>query len=353
MAAQNLTHNYNLVDRPLPKTFEFLINGGVRLTDTHDNYWVLPIESTVLMHMTTSGRLDWDQWASQLQTIPHGRRVFVDNSYDPVRLTDSEIHQVLDFVADRVAGSHPLFLSSRASHHVNPVDRIVYFPFCFLRHYTPPLAQTRARRMGCLNRQNTPFRPWLMHLLLSQGLIDARRDVYSVCFTSPYDDVSYADVAGWLGQGPEVNEIIRGYPPRIATHPDGWSNEVRSALHPAWYTAIAIVNETEPGDLTLVSEKTLKAIVSQSCWTSYMHEDGYTLLQDFGFEPSFFPEHAQDRDCQPILDICRRLDTESVAMDYRQQHLGQIMHNYEWFGNGFGPWFDQWLPKFQKLIAHS
>lgn len=340
--------------RPLPdniETWEFCSNGTIHQTGTHDGYWVLPEHSVVLMHMTTSGRIDYDAWTRQLDHIPRGRRVFVDNSYDPVVMKDEDILDLLDFIASVLPGSEPVFLSSRCQHYIDPVPGIVYFPFCFLRNYAAPLDQPRQRRMGCLNRQNTPFRPWLMHNLLSQGLLDSDRDVYSVCFTSPYDDVSYADVASWLGQGPEINNIIRGYPPRMSTHDDGWPNEVRSALHPAWYTGVTIVTETEPGDLTLVSEKTLKAIVANCCWTSYMSETGYALLEEFGFQPRFFPEHAQDRDIQPILDICTVIDTEARAMEYRMEHIAQIQHNADWFDLGSGPWLDAWLPKFHNSIG--
>jgi hypothetical protein len=59
------------------------------------------------------------------------------------------------------------------------------------------------------------------------------------------------------------------------------------------------------------------------------------------------------------------LDTEAVAVDYRNQFLHQIDHNAKWYGNSAelveqhkilqsqmaSPWYSRWFPKFQQSIS--
>ena len=144
-------------------------------------------------------------------------------------------------------------------------------------------------------------------------------------------------------------------PSKIATHPDDFYNDW-TTHHPAWHTAIAIITETDVGDATMVTEKTMKGIMSKSCWSSYMADSGYQLLEAFGFEPRLFADHASYTDIDPILNICRTFDTESAAMDYYHSKLNVIEHNFEWYGglggstHKIGPWADIFLPKFQARL---
>lgn len=337
----------------LPPAFDLRQPGKIFVNDAPECYRILPSDSIVLMGMTLMGTIDMESWQQQLKQIPHAKWIFVDNSYDPVKLSDDGIAIVLGLIKECYPEARIFFLSSNCRHYLSPINGVVYFPYCFFNIYEPSDNRVRSRRMGCLNRNNTPHRPWLMHNLLSQGLIDQDRDVYSVCFTSPYDTTSYSDVAGWLGQSPEFNQIFRQYPPHMATHPDGAANDVFTVRHPAWHTAVTIITETEAGDLTMVTDKTIKGMISDCCWTAYMGESGYRLLEEFGFEPRFFSQHAQGTDVAPILEICRVLDTESRAMDYREQKLSQIKHNHDWYTGPYGPWFQLWNPKFQKYIFGS
>jgi hypothetical protein len=308
--------------------------------------------------------VDFDSWEHQVKQLPLGYRFFIDHSYDPVKISNSDILCLLDLIKTHHPGSDPVFLSSKCDHYFAEIPGVVYFPYFFFSNFKNLPVQPRSKRIGCLNRNNTPHRPWLMHNLLSRGLLDQGRDIYSVSFASPYDLASYTDVDGWL-QHTQVNHLLRQYPPQIATNPDGFPNDVSTVDHPAWHTAVTVVTETEPGDCTMISEKTSKAIVANCCWTAYMSESGYQLLEAFGFAPRFFEQHAEGTNIDPIIDICSTLDTEAVAVDYRNQFLHQIDHNAKWYGNSAelveqhkilqsqmaSPWYSRWFPKFQQSIS--
>ena len=83
-----------------------------------------------------------------------------------------------------------------------------------------------------------------------------------------------------------------------------------------------------------------------------MSEAGYRVLEELGFEPRFFAEHASENNIEPIKQICRQFDTESVAMDYRQSQIHKINHNFEWFSKGpvLGPWYNKYQPKLQREL---
>lgn len=206
--------------------------------------------------------------------------------------------------------------------------------------------------MGCLNRRNAAHRVWLMHHLLEQGLIDYAKDIFSVRFTCQFTD-SYYDVDPLVGCD-WFNQAQMQWPRAMATHPDNFPSDY-SIRHPAWHTGIAIITETEPGLHTIICEKTAKGILSKSCFTVYMADVGYRVLEDLGFLPRFFAKHAENFDIEPILSICRDIATESQAMEYREQCLAQIEHNFDWFAFDQGPlqsrpWFVRFQPKLQQAL---
>jgi hypothetical protein len=191
-----------------------------------------------------------------------------------------------------------------------------------------------------------------MHSLLSEKLIDTDRDIYSVGFANPYNLTAYGDVGAFIEARSDLNDEIKKYPPQVATHPDNFPNDY-TIQHPAWHTAIAVVTETHPGEKTLISEKTAKAIISKSCFSIYMSEAGYRVLEELGFEPRFFADHASETNIEPIKQICRQFDTESAAMDYRQSQMDKINHNFEWFSKGpiLGPWYNKYQSKLQRELG--
>jgi hypothetical protein len=310
--------------------------------------------------------VDFSSWEHQVKQLPTGYRFFINHSYDPVKISNNDILCLLDLIKFHHPGSDPVFLSSKCDHYFVEIPGVVYFPNFFFYNFSNQFPSVRSKRIGCLNRQNTPHRPWLMHNLLSQGLLDQRRDIYSVSFASPYDLDSYTDVDGWLQHPQKVNHLLQQYSPQIATNPDGFPNDVNTINHPAWHTAVTVVTETESGNRTMISEKTPKAIAANCCWTVYMGESGYRLLEEFGFAPRFFEQHAEGTNIDPIMRVCSTLDTESVAADYRNQFLNQIDHNAKWYGNNIelgaqhkkilqsritSPWYSRWFPKFQQSIS--
>ena len=192
-----------------------------------------------------------------------------------------------------------------------------------------------------------------MHHLLDKKLIDPQRDVYSISFTNytNVDDKTYNDVDSHIGIN-WFNQAQRQWPTKIQTHPDNFPNDY-SIDHPAWHTGIVIITETEPLPCVIISEKTAKGILSKSCFSVYMDEVGYRVLEDLGFQPRFFPEHAEKFNIDPLIDICQTITTEQQALEYRNLHLDKINHNFEWFAYKQGEIQQRpWWPKYQsKLLA--
>lgn len=326
-------------------------------------YTILPDDSVILMNvpMTMPGAT-WEQTHQQLkllieQNITAGY-IFVDVSYDPVRFSNREIQQQLSQLSTYFPSSKVVFLSSRVQHWYDNISNILYVPyFMYIRHWYHA-AKIRAGRIGCLNRNNTPHRIWLMHNLLKQGLLDQQCDVFSISFANIYTG-ERPIISNWLGiNAPyDIDYEISQWPDSVASHPDGFPNDF-STDHPAWNTGIAVITETEVGYATMLTEKTWKAIRSSCCWTSYMSDEGYQFLEQIGFEPRFFKEHASFNNIEPIVDICKTISTEAAALDYYHSKINQIKHNFEWSGgdnpdsfvNFSTPWHQRFLPEFNRRL---
>lgn len=187
-----------------------------------------------------------------------------------------------------------------------------------------------------------------MHNLLSQGLIDHDRDIFSMAFANVYDqDRMDNKIDGWLGRGnTDYNTLIAQYPNSIATVPDNFPND-HGTRHPAWHTAITIVTETECDDLGIITEKTAKALSARCCWIAYTGSDCIRVLTSLGFETQLFDQHATGCNIDPIVQVCRNLDTESAAMDYYNLKLPQIEHNKQHLEHG---WLTQYVPKLKQAL---
>lgn len=340
------------------RVFDFLNSNGVQeIIGINNAYRMLPDNSIVLMGTpyTTIDRTSWADYYQNLQTLKdqsiNDTFVFIDAAWDPVLISNQDSIDNLSATKEFFPGAKVAVLSSRCQNWFDNIPGVIYYPYFGAIVYNTYTPRPRAGRIGCLNRQNSPHRLWLMHSLLTEKLIDSDRDIYSVGFTNPYDLTAYGKIDGFVGYEKQLklDEEIRKYPPQIATHPDNFPNDY-TTNHPAWHTGIAVVTETHPGKDTIISEKTAKAIISKSCFSIYMSEAGYRVLEALGFEPRFFANHASETNIEPIKQICRQFDTESAAMDYRESHMHKINHNAEWFSHGslLGPWYDQYKLKFQQ-----
>jgi len=316
---------------------------------------LLPEDHIILGNTPFNGWPDWDSFVSACHSlskqISPPTWVFVDASWDPVMSTNHTLTQYIEGLKEIFPKSKVCMLSANACHFYDNLPGCVYLPY-FLMHNTHGELNYRpkAGRIGCLNRRNALHRIWLMHHLLDQRLIDPQRDIYSIRFTDmnsgAYQDVDYLlNITGF-------NQLQQQWPTQIQTHPDGFPNDY-SIDHPAWHTGIVIITETEPTPCVMMTEKTAKGILSKSCFSVYMGEAGYKVLEDLGFEPRFFSTHAEEYNIDPILDICRNITTEQQALEYRNLHLDKINHNFEWFAYGQGNLNQRpWWPKYQlKLNA--
>ena len=340
------------------RVFDFVNPECVREIEGPNNaYRLLPDNSIVLMGTpyTIVDRYSWASYYKNLKILTdqsiNDTWVFIDAAWDPLLISTPDCIEHLAATSEFFPGAKVVVLSSRCQNWFDDIPGLIYYPYFATVIYEGYTPRPRAGRIGCLNRQNSPHRLWLMHSLLSENLIDPTRDIYSVGFTNPYDLTAYGKIDGFVGYEKRLNldEEIQKYPPQIATHPDNFPNDY-TTNHLAWHTGICVVTETHPGDSTIISEKTAKAIISKSCFSVYMAEAGYRVLEELGFEPRFFPDHASETNIEPIKQICRQFDTESAAMDYRQSQMHKINHNAEWFSQGpvLGPWYDQYKLKFQR-----
>jgi len=336
------------------RTFNLRDSSTVVEIDNPINYRVLPEDGIALHHVLYHLTPEMSVWHNQFKMLADqqvtAQYIFIDGSFDPVIYTEQQLDELVALAQQFWPNSKILMLSSDVKHLHTGKENIIWFPWCFLNLYTESLPRPRKKRIGCLNRRNAPHRVWLMHNLLTQNLIDPDRDVYSISFMSCLGASDPSNVAAWINQPPWFNDLIYHHQPAaIATHPDDFANDY-TTNHPAWSTAIAVITETEPGPFTMVTEKTLKAIMSRCCWTSYMGDDGYQTMEHLGFQSRLFDSHAEGYNIVPILDLCRTLDTESAAMDYYHSRTKQIEHNFEWFGGAagstkkLGPWWVQYEP---------
>lgn len=337
------------------KVFDFVTPHVQLIEGLNNSHRLLPEDSIVLTG-TPYTRIDRNSWV-EFYTSLHVLRdqsvkdnyVFVDASWDPILISTQECIDNLSIIKGFFPAAKVAVLTSRCQHWFDAIPGLIYYPAFGAIVYDWPTHHVRSKRIGCLNRASSPHRLWLMHSLLSEKLIDPDRDIYSMSFASPYNLTAYGNIGSFIEGQVDLDDEIKKYPPQVATHPDNFPNDY-TIEHPAWHTAIAVVTETHPGEKTLISEKTAKAIISKSCFSIYMSEAGYRVLEELGFEPRFFADHASETNIEPIKQICRQFDTESAAMDYRQSHMDKINHNFEWFSKGqiLGPWYDLYNSKFQR-----
>lgn len=332
------------------KVIDFIdLYNPVELFHTTGPYCILPDNSLILFNFakhanTNSGIATLIITLKQLPV--DFKYVFIDDSYDPVTLSDLKIQEILAAVKQHFKNSHVIFLSSKCSHYFDNQKNVLWYPTWFLGPY-PSVTQPRQKRIGCLNRRNAPHRMWLMHNLLSQRLIDHDRDIFSVAFVDIYNQNNRGDIDNWLGTGnSNYNMLLEQYPDFISTVHDNFPNDM-TTRHPAWHTAITVVTETECGELGMITEKTAKALSNECCWIAYTGGDCIRVLNDLGFETQLFDQHASGTDIDPILQVCRTLDSESVAMDYYHSKLPEITHNKQHFDHG---WLDQYLAKLKPAL---
>lgn len=331
--------------------------GDIRIAPGWGDEYGLPQDSILIARTPFTWNMEWTGFLDMCRKIQQqwttAQYVFIDASWDPVRPTNTEIVDYKQAIADIFPQSKVALLSARAQHFYDNIPGVIYFPLFGMFNYPPILHLPRRGRFGCLNRRPSLQRLRLMYELLDQGLFDPNKDVYSVSFVHHYSKTLY----NFEKSGYEwMTQKLQSWPDHIATHPDGFPNDY-SVSHPAWHTGIVIINETETGEQTIVCEKTAKGILSKSCFSIFMADVGYRVLEDLGFEPRFFADHAEYDNIDPLLDLVRKIPTEKDALDYRQQHIAQINHNFEWFGADQSqcqnrPWWNKYAPKLKTALAN-
>lgn len=316
---------------------------------------VLPTNSIVISRTPfTLGYVTWESFAVACKKIHQQFAgvafVFVDATWDPILFDNDTIVERRQELQAIFSNSKVVVLTAHAQHWYDNLQGIIYFPLFTIANYGEVVHLPRQGRIGCLNRRPTLHRVRLMYELLDQGLIGPEQDVYSVSFANLYHKQLY----NLQGSGYEwMQPILETWPSSIATHPDGFPCDY-TISHPAWHTGIAIITETEPGHRTIICEKTGKGILSKSCFSVYMADVGYRVLEELGFEPRFFADHAEYNHIEPLIKLCKEIETETDALDYRQQRIQQVEHNYAWFGIEQPDfWRRPWYGKYCSKLQHG
>ena len=320
---------------------------------TEQNYRILPNDSLVLLNlfqevMAGATSINIDNICKKLNQLPQlsPKFIFIDVSHDSIFVSDDIILELVNTVQQHYPASRCIFLSGSAHHYYSNNKNIIWYPYFFLPTYSTD-TRIRKKRVGCLNRRNAPHRVWLMHNLLSQGLIDHDRDIFSIAFNDIWENKP-CNVNEWLSISPETQIVIAQYPERIATIDDQFKND-HTTMHSAWATALTIVTEAEVGPEAMISEKTMKAISSQCCWIAYTGQPQLDVMTDLGFDLNTFDTHATGFNIDPIVNICRTLDTESVALDYYHSKADIIAHNHAWLAKD--QWISRYLDKFNSTLG--
>lgn len=317
-------------------------------------YRILPKNSVVLQNVLKHGNINLkpQELTQGLKTISvDAEYVFVDDSSDTVAFSDLEILFALELIKQQFGNCKPVFLSGKCSHYYSAHKNIIWYPKFLLWDY-PTQHRPRQKRIGCLNRRNAPHRVWLMYNLLEEGIIDHDRDIFSISFVDFLDKNHTADIDGWIKKpGTNYNSMIKQYPDTIATMPDHFSSSVgidMTTEHPAWHTAITVVTETECGDLAMISEKIMKAIAAECCWIAYTGVDSIRVLNDLQFDTKLFEHHASGTDIECIRQVCKMIDTQDLAMDYRHSRRHQIQHNKQHLVSE--EWLKHYVPKLESVL---
>ena len=323
------------------KVYDFINQDNVQELQLSGHYSILPTDSVILLNFSFSK-------LAQLNNIlkTSERFVFIDWSYDPIEhINHRSISLLTSEVEKKFNSAKCIVLSSKCADYYTDQSNILWYPFFLLQTHEDNPVTPRQKRVGCLNRRNAVHRVWLMHNLISKGLIDHNRDIFSIAFANIYDN-NRCELANWISLSSEEKEIVRQYPNQITTIDDGFIND-HTVTHPAWNTAITIIPETEVEEKTLITEKTVKGIVGRCCWMLYAGEDQFKVLTSLGFDINLFEKHASGHNIEPIITMCQTLDNESTAMDYYHSKIDKINHNYDWYRNG---WLDVYLKKLNDVL---
>ena len=324
------------------KVYDFINRDSIQEVSPPGYYSILPDNSIILQNFSFSSLNNLDSISKTGVQI-----VFVDWSYDPIRqINYNSIPILTQVIEKKFKQARCIILSSKCSDYYTNQNNILWYPSILLNKYDDNPVRPRQKRIGCLNRRNAPHRIWLMHNLLSQGLVDHDRDIFSVLFNNAFSN-GPAGVSNWISITKEDKEALNHYPDEISTVPDGFPMDY-SVSHPAWNTAITVITETEVGDNTLITEKTVKGLVGRCCWMLYAGNDQFTVLTSLGFEIGLFDQHPTKYNIDPVLKMCATLDNESTAMDYYHSKIDKINHNYNWYRNG---WLTVYLKKLNAFLT--
>ena len=99
-----------------------------------------------------------------------GKIVFINGTHDPITYSNRELHEQLDTIKNYFPTSKIVLLSSRVQHWFDNIPEFIYVPYPLQLGYIHHTFKPRQKRIGCLNRNNTAHRVWLMHNLLKQNL---------------------------------------------------------------------------------------------------------------------------------------------------------------------------------------
>ena len=117
------------------RVFDFLdLSEPVEHFWTVQPYRILPDNSLILLNFAKHAGTNFNtaQLCQGLKQLPvNVNYVFIDDSYDPVTLSDLRIQETVELVAQYFTNSHVIFLSSKCSHYYSDEKHILWYPFFY------------------------------------------------------------------------------------------------------------------------------------------------------------------------------------------------------------------------------
>lgn len=296
-------------------------------------YRLLPSASTIVSGLFGSDAGVFFNKINALSSDPI-RALYLDFSHDPLWLDDAALVWLVQEIEHTNKWSAVYALSGKFTHFFQAPPGVVWYPYWFLCPYVPHRNKHRVGRVSCLNRRAAPHRIALMFDLLDHGLVDHDRDVIGINLEPMYGEPQNTACMFF-----DRFIDLTARPRSTATIPDNFPND-HTVDHPAWSTALHIVTETECGPHALITEKTIKPLISNSCWMMYSGAEHTAVLEALGFARCF-DQQATGADYQCIMDMCRDLYNFDTAMDYHRSRRDSIAHNLHHFVSG--AWLNRYL----------
>lgn len=311
-----LTDKWNHRYRVLPDNCTIIFNSNLI-----KNSKLYPVRPACEVHEYIHWLLEFQKVIMKSDLSQANQHIFLDFSYDPCVFSENQIKQILEWLQNCFKQSTIWWLSGDCRYFTNGDPQILYYPYWLLNNSVETRSIVKKHRFGCLNRNPAKHRHQLMYELLSQGLFDSRLDRYSWNFNWPGTQgilsFGLTEVESFMNLELRLNE--KNY---ISNCYDNSPND-HSLDHPAWSAYLQLITETSPYDNGIITEKTIKGILSQSLFTVINSQYSKQLFSNFGFDIEYFN--------QSPVEVAKEYQNLEKLQEKYHEELHRITFNLEWF----------------------